>query len=495
MVDSGAIQTKAWQHTQSVLFKIASLINRELDLDDFYRHIHLLVGELMPADNLYIAVHEPASHTISFPYYVDQNNVRPEPRLLEQVKDVESCRPTDYVFRTGKPKLLLEDQQVGLGDIYDFDAGSFSKAWLGAPLKNERRETFGVIAVQIYEGDDIYGEQERDLLVYASQHISAVLEIKWKSLALARANRELREANETLEAKVAERTARLEQAMTSLAEKHELLKESQEQMLEQAHAAGMADIASSVLHNIGNILNNAFVAATHLRETPTQQWLSSIQKLVDFIETTKLLNHDHPKYAAAMGYFKELIGAMTEGQQRIDMEISDLNEALRLMRQLTESQITLAQTEGFFTQTSQKQIVTKVMAVFSTRIESLSATVETQFADETVEQLPAYTIKRALSYIIENALDAITGIKKPKLTLSMTRHPGGTCLIIEDNGRGVDAEHLESVCKLGFSTKGRHGFGLHYACNAMATVDARLRFESEPHKGTRVTLTFPNYKD
>lgn len=478
---------------QAVLFEIAALINRDLDLADFYQSIHHLVGVLMPADNLYIAIREPDSDNIWFPYHVDEMDPRPEPRSLEQLSDVESSHPTDYVFRTGLPKLLLMHEQENLGLRYD--AGTLSIAWLGVPLKNLQQETFGVIAVQVYHGDWVYGEQERDLLVYVSQHISAVLEIKWKNLALAKANHELRRANESLEAKVAERTLRLESAVTSLAEKHRLLKDSQAELLEQAHAAGMADIAASVLHNIGNLLNNAFVAATHIHEVPIPEWIQKIDKLVALMSQEQMLVADHPKHASVTGYFRTLTQTMTENKRRFEGEIEDLNQSLRLIRQLTESQIAVTHNDTFYAQTSFQQIVTRVLTVFSTRIESISARTELVFADTDQETLPAYTLKRALSYIIENALDAISACEAPVLTIRIQRVGDGTRLIIEDNGHGVDPEHLAAVFRLGFSTKGRHGFGLHYAANALRSVGAKLSFESQRRQGSRVTIQLPRYAE
>lgn len=478
---------------QAVLFEMAALINRDLDLADFYQSIHHLVGELMPADNLYIAIREPDSDNISFPYHVDEMDPRPAPRSLEQLSDVESSHPTDYVFRTGLPKLLLMHEQKTLG--FRYDAGTLSIAWLGVPLKNLQQETFGVIAVQVYHGDWVYGEQERDLLVYVSQHISAVLEIKWKNLALAKANHELRLANESLEAKVAERTLRLESAVSSLAEKHQLLKDSQAELLEQAHAAGMADIAASVLHNIGNLLNNSFVAATHIHEMPITEWVQKIDKLVAFMNQEQLLVADHPKQASVTGYFQALTQTMSENHMRFESEIEDLNQSLRLIRQLTESQIAISHNDTFYAQTSYQQIVARVLTIFSTRIESISARTELLFADTTQETLPAYTLKRALSYIIENALDAISACDAPTLIVHMQRVADGTRLIIEDNGQGVDAEHLASVFRLGFSTKGRHGFGLHYAANALRSVGAKLSFESQRRRGSHVTIQLPQYKE
>ncbi|CAM2011545.1 Sensor histidine kinase [Acanthopleuribacter pedis] len=479
------------KQTQSVLFKISALISRELPLDAFYQSIHELVGELMPADNFYIAVREPESDTISFPYHRDEMDEAPEPRLLERVADIDSSHPTDYVFRTGQPKRLLMDEQENLG--LNYDAGTLSVAWLGVPVKNQQGETFGVIAVQVYHGDWVYGQQEMDILVYVSQNLSAVLEIRWKNLALAQANRELREANQSLEAKVAERTAGLETALASLAQNHQLLEENQEELLEQAHAAGMADIASSVLHNIGNMLNQSFVAATHLHDIPTPTWIGALDRITNLIEQEQLLAADHPKSQGVLDYLRGLTKTMGEQHGRHETEVADLTNSLRLIRGLTESQASLTHTDTFYAVTRYEQTVQRVLALFSTRIEAIPVTVATHYADSNQENLPTYTIKRAMAYLIENALDALIATEQARLTIRMTRTEDGTQLTVEDNGRGVAPEHLDAVCKLGFSTKGRHGFGLHYACNALASVGAKLSFESTLGEGTRVTLRFPRY--
>jgi len=134
-----------------------------------YPTIHTIVGELMPASNFYIALHDPASDEISFPYFVDELDPVPAPK-----------RPgrglTEYVLRTGEPLLASPEVFEALVQQGEVDLiGAPSIDWLGVPLKTAGR-TIGALVVQTYTEGVRYGERERDLLMLVSAHVAQVLE-------------------------------------------------------------------------------------------------------------------------------------------------------------------------------------------------------------------------------------------------------------------------------------------------------------------------------
>src|SRR4051794_34474495 len=85
---------------QRAIYRIAEAANSVAGLADLLRQIHAIVGELLPAQNLYIAIHDSATGQISFPYWSDER--QPEPPTARGLKN----GLTEYVLRTGEPLLV-----------------------------------------------------------------------------------------------------------------------------------------------------------------------------------------------------------------------------------------------------------------------------------------------------------------------------------------------------------------------------------------------------
>jgi diguanylate cyclase (GGDEF)-like protein/PAS domain S-box-containing protein len=162
---------KRAERVQSALYRIAEEASAAESIDHLYSAVHRIVGELMDARNFYIALHDPESNTLSFPYLVDQWDPRPDPRPLKRGL-------TEYVLRTGKPVLASQrefEELVAAGEVES--VGHPSVDWLGAPLKSGGR-TFGVLVVQSYTDAARFHEQEKEILTFVSQQIANAIESK-----------------------------------------------------------------------------------------------------------------------------------------------------------------------------------------------------------------------------------------------------------------------------------------------------------------------------
>ena len=170
---------------QSALYRIAEITGAAHDLGSFYEELHRVVGELMYARNFYIAIADEAAGLIRFPYFVDEFDSPPDPIHSGQGL-------TGVVMRTGRPLMLSGneiEERVAAGQL---DAqGTRSVDWLGVPLRSGDR-TFGVLTVQSYNEKIRYGQREKELLTFVSQHIATAVERKRAADALARSERQYR---------------------------------------------------------------------------------------------------------------------------------------------------------------------------------------------------------------------------------------------------------------------------------------------------------------
>ncbi len=175
-------ERKRAEKLQSALYRIAATTSATDDIDEFYRAIHAIVGELMYAKNFYVALHDAYANLISYPYCVDEVDPTPEPMP-------PGNGLTAHVLRTGQALLSLDEDFTAMLERGEVElVGSNSVAWLGVPLKRGGR-TFGVLVVQSYDPRFTFGEAEKEVLTFVSQQIAVALERK-------RAQEAMRESEE-----------------------------------------------------------------------------------------------------------------------------------------------------------------------------------------------------------------------------------------------------------------------------------------------------------
>jgi len=159
------------EQTQLATYRISEAAQSAPTLEELFRAIHQIVGELMPASNFYIALYDAAQETISFPYFVDEVDQPPPPKRAGRGL-------TEYVLRTGKALLADEAGHRELERRGEADLiGAPSVQWLGVPLKIQDT-TIGVLAVQTYTGGVHYGEAETRVLEFVSAQIAMAVERK-----------------------------------------------------------------------------------------------------------------------------------------------------------------------------------------------------------------------------------------------------------------------------------------------------------------------------
>ncbi len=182
------------EKVQAALYRIAELASAAQDMQAFYRAVHEVVGELMYAENLFIALYDEERQLISWPYYVDAFDLDiPDPNQWDEFGSGNARGTTAYVLRTGEPQLLTFERMKELveqGEVEFVGFTSEESTWVGVPLKSEGR-TIGVLVVQSYTKDVRYTDEDKELLAFVGQHVGA-------ALSRARAIEETRRRNAEL---------------------------------------------------------------------------------------------------------------------------------------------------------------------------------------------------------------------------------------------------------------------------------------------------------
>lgn len=159
------------EKVQAALYRISEATQIAEDLDDLYKLIHGIIGELMPAKDFYISLYDASTNLLTFPYHADQYDV-----LWNAIEPGKTL--TGYVLQTGMPQLVTPevfDRLEATGEVASY--GTPSVDWLGVPLKIQG-ETIGVMATQSYTESIRLGQADLDLLMFVSTQVAMAIKRK-----------------------------------------------------------------------------------------------------------------------------------------------------------------------------------------------------------------------------------------------------------------------------------------------------------------------------
>lgn len=164
-------QRKKAEKLQNCIYRISEAAQSVKNLDELFRTIHEIIGELMPARNFYIALYDADTELLSFPYFVDEYDETPARKKLG--KGI-----TEYVLRTGKSILATSKVFKKLVEKGEIEViGTLPIDWLGVPLNTEER-TIGLLATQSYTEGIRHTNEHKDILKFVSTQIAMAIHHK-----------------------------------------------------------------------------------------------------------------------------------------------------------------------------------------------------------------------------------------------------------------------------------------------------------------------------
>jgi two-component system, cell cycle sensor histidine kinase and response regulator CckA len=160
------------ERVQAALYRISEATDLAADLPALYRALHQIIAELMPAESFCIAVQDPQTRKISFPYFTDSTQADP-PSGEDLGRGL-----TAYVLRTGQPLLATREVYTDLQRRGEVELiGPDSVDWLGVPLLVGER-TIGALVTQTYTDTVRYGEEDKNILSFVSAQVARAIERK-----------------------------------------------------------------------------------------------------------------------------------------------------------------------------------------------------------------------------------------------------------------------------------------------------------------------------
>ena len=183
-------ERKRAEKIQKTLYNISNALNTVGNLHELFIKIREYLGNVIDTTNLYVALYDEKTDSISLPYNVDEKD---DYETFPAGKTI-----TKYVIETGKPLFATKDvvrKLIKKGLIETI--GSPSEIWLGVPLKIES-QIIGVIALQSYDDPNLYSEKDIEILTFISEEIALAIQHKQADEELKINRERLKTANSIL---------------------------------------------------------------------------------------------------------------------------------------------------------------------------------------------------------------------------------------------------------------------------------------------------------
>jgi signal transduction histidine kinase len=302
-----------------------------------------------------------------------------------------------------------------------------------------------------------------------------------------------------LRVQVQQRTGELRDEIEERKRMEAKIEKSHKDLLEASHRAGMAEVATSVLHNVGNVLNSVNVSSSVVATKVRTSRVGNVAKAVALIRAHEadlhsFLIHD-PKGRQLVGYLESLAQHLTEEQQQMLHELDKLGSNIEHIKEIVSMQQNYAKVCGLTELLPVTELVLDAIRFNAVSLQQQQIEIVREFSDVPPVLLDKHKALQILVNLVSNAKHACveSGRDDKRLTVRVTKTEEHVRISIIDNGVGIAPENLTRIFNYGFTTrKEGHGFGLHSGALAAKELGGSLRLHSEGlGKGTTATLELP----
>jgi signal transduction histidine kinase len=318
------------------------------------------------------------------------------------------------------------------------------------------------------------------LLVYMAIHLMRSFTV------INRVNKALQTANDDLEQRVEERTREL--------------KDTQSELLDTARLAGMAEIATNVLHNVGNVLNSVNISADLVSRKLRSSKAQGLGKAMQLInahpgDLGAFLTLDE-KGKLLPGYLNQLVEAIALEQHSMTDELAQLTKSVDHIKDIVATQQSYAGANNLTEPLHISELLEDALRMNSGALTRHHVTVIKEYNDVPQVMGDKHRLLLILINLISNAKYAMSDLSnRPRqMTLGVKIVEDATLQIsVKDDGEGIAPENMTRIFAHGFTTrKEGHGFGLHSCALAAIEMNGHLSAHSDgPGKGALFTLQIP----
>ncbi|MGK0290433.1 MAG: PAS domain S-box-containing protein [bacterium] len=313
----------------------------------------------------------------------------------------------------------------------------------------------------------------------------------------------LEDYNKSLEIQVEGRTKELKKrneelgiALRTIERSNDRIQNIQKELLETAHNAGMAEITTGILHNIGNVLSGINIANQEVLKILGYSRLPQLYKVREMLDVHKddLANFfSTDKGTMLISFLDKLIPAISDESFQINQNSRTLQSHMQVVSDIIQTQQEYAHSGLFAEKISLPHIIDDTISLqkFTYEKQKINVDKQYQYYDEILVQKSK--LVQILINLFKNSREAMfqNNIDDRYLLIKVFKKEKFVLITVTDNGCGISEGNLNKIFQHGFTTKETgHGFGLHLSANYMTEMGGKLEVKSE-RKGASFTLKFP----
>ncbi|MSU56960.1 MAG: PAS domain S-box protein [Pedosphaera sp.] len=273
------------------------------------------------------------------------------------------------------------------------------------------------------------------------------------------------------------------------------------ELMTASRQAGMAEVATGVLHNVGNVLNSVSVSATLVGDRLRQSKIANLCRATAMLreqngQLVEFLTSD-PKGKLLPEYLGTVADQLAREQTELIAEMNSVGQHIEHIKEIVAMQQSYAKISGAFENLSAAGLVEDALRMNTAAFERHRIQVVREFDEKT----PAVCVDRhkvlqILINLLRNAKYAMDGQKAHDKRLVIRvglASPNRVKITVCDNGVGIAPENLIKIFGHGFTTKkDGHGFGLHSGANAAKEMGGSLTaLSAGVGHGAEFTLELP----
>ena len=289
------------------------------------------------------------------------------------------------------------------------------------------------------------------------------------------------------------------QDITERREAEQALERMHQQLLVASRHAGMAEVATSILHNVGNILNSVNVTASLLAERVKSSKCSGVSKVATLLAAQAA---DLPAFfAGARGrqvpaYLNELAADLLAERDATSAELSALRANVEHIKEIVAMQQSYAKRGGVSEVLNVRTLVEDSLSMNDAAFSRHGITLIRDYQDVPQVTVDKHKVLQILVNLIRNAghaCDESASGSDKRVTVRVRGTPQAVQIAVIDTGVGILPQNLARIFNHGFTTrKDGHGFGLHSSALAARELGGSLEAQSPGSgMGATFTLTLP----
>ncbi len=287
--------------------------------------------------------------------------------------------------------------------------------------------------------------------------------------------------------------------ITNQKETEQELENTHKKLLDASRHAGMAEIATNVIHNVGNVLNSINVSISQTMDISRGLKIKNLAKVAELIEQ----HADEPNFLSENEkgkripeYLAMISEELSKDQRDIESELESTKRHLQHVKTIVSMQQEYATANCVIERVDVADVLEDAIGMSSGSLERHRITLVRDFEPGVVVMLDKHRVMQILVNLIRNAKHAVQEIDLIEriIKIGVSQFDDQSVSIaITDNGVGISAENMVNLFNHGFTTKKTgHGFGLHSGANSAKELGGSLTAHSDgPGKGATFKLTLP----